>query len=197
VSSLRVSCVFYPRSLPRAALQKTREKFGDPLNPCRENADNRNREEMFMGFSSIHIECPVCHAHYHVGLALFKGAKGIRFRCRKCGNSLDVLHPAGIGPDGNVPNDTSFFREPSGSSDTQPTVSLGGLEQSTSTEMEWMLPPLPKSPPRPRWSSMIVPFLFLLLFVGGYAYLLFTKAGQGMLSGIGRSLADTITFFRS
>jgi len=56
---------------------------------------------------------------------------------------------------------------------------------------------LPKSPPRSRRSSMIVPFLFLLLVVGGFAYFTFTKGGQGMLSGIARSLADTVTFLRS
>jgi predicted Zn finger-like uncharacterized protein len=184
-----------------------------------------------MRSSAIHIDCPVCRAHFHVGLALFKGAKGIRFRCRKCGNSLDVLHPAGIGPDGNVPNDTSFSRDRSGDIGTQPGVSLDVQEQSTSTEREstlpagepaWLSPedgvdegsreeiwgkilsvmadapaPMPKPPARSRWSSFIAPFLFLFLVVGGFAYLTFTKGGQGMLSGIARSLADTVTLFRS
>jgi len=184
-----------------------------------------------MRSSAIHIECPVCHAHYHVALALFKGARGIRFRCRKCENSLDVLHPAGTGPDRDLPNDTSFPRDPSGISGVEPAVSLNGQEQLPSTEgklalpagePEWFSPEdgedegsreetwekifsvmtdgpvlLPKSPPRPRRSSMIVPFLFLLLVVGGFAYLTFTKGGQGMLSGIARSLADTVTFLRS
>lgn len=184
-----------------------------------------------MVFSSLHIECPVCLAHYHVALALFKGARGIRFRCRKCENSLDVLHPAGIGPDRIAQNDTSFPRVPSGDSGIQPAVSLDGQEQSTSMEGELTLPagepawfspedgkdegsgeetwgkilsvmadapaPLPKSPPRSRRSSVIAPFLFLLLVVGGFAYLTFTEGGQGMLSGIARSLADTVTLFRS
>ena len=184
-----------------------------------------------MRSSAIHIECPVCRAHYHVALALFKGARGIRFRCRKCENSLDVLHPAGIGPDRDVPNDAFFPGGPSYGSGTQPAVSLGCQEQLASTEGELTLPSgapdwfpcedgeiegsleenwekifsvmadgpvlLPKSPPSPRRSSVIVPILFLLLVVGGFAYLTFTKGGQGMLSGIARSLADTVTFLRS
>ena len=184
-----------------------------------------------MRSSAIHIECPVCHAHYHVALALFKGARGIRFRCRKCENSLDVLHPAGTGPDRDVPNDASFPRGPSDGSGTQPAVSLDGQERLPSTEGELTLPSgepewfspedgedegsreetwekifsvmadgpvlLPKSSPRSRRSSLVVPFLFLLIVFGGFAYLTFTKGGQGMLSGIARSLADTITFLRS
>lgn len=187
-----------------------------------------------MRSSAIHIECPVCRAHYHVALALFKGARGIRFRCRKCENSLDVLHPAGIGTDGDGPNDTSFPSGPSYGSGTQPAVSLDGQERSISTEGELTLPAgepallsredvedgedegpteetweeifsvmadgtvlLPKSLPRSRRSSLIVPFFFLLIVFGGFAYLTFTKGGQGMLSGIARSLADTITFLRS
>ena len=184
-----------------------------------------------MRSSAIHIECPVCRAHYHVALALFKGAKGIRFRCRRCENSLDVLHPAGTGPDRDVPNDTSYPRGLSDGSGTQTAVSFDGQEQVTSMEgdltlpsgeQEWLSPEdgkdegfreetwgkilsvmadtpifLPKSPPRSRRSSLVVPFLFLLLIVGGFAYLTFTKGGQGMLSGIARSLADTVTFLRS
>jgi predicted Zn finger-like uncharacterized protein len=184
-----------------------------------------------MRSSAIHVECPVCRAHYHVALALFKGAKGIRFRCRRCENSLDVLHPAGTGPDRDGPNDPSFSRDPSGGSGTQPAVSLDGEEQSTSMEGDLTLPAgepecfspedeedkgsreetwgkifsvmadapilLPKFPPRSRRSSLVVPFLFLLLVVGGFVYLTFTEGGQGMLSGIARSLADTVTFLRS
>ena len=184
-----------------------------------------------MGSSSIHIDCHGCHARYHMDLALFKGAKGIRLRCRKCGNCLDVLNPAGIGSDGNFLNDTSFSRDPSGDRGFEPYVSLDGQEESTSTEMELTLTagepaslsredgeeeepgddiwgkilsvlgdaPAPslKSPARPRWSSLFFPFLFLLLCACGSAYLIFTKGGNGMLSGIGRNLADTVTFFRS
>jgi hypothetical protein len=211
---------------------KIREKGGEaPLKKCREDADNRSREEIFMGSSSIHIDCHVCHACYHMDLALFKGAKGIRLRCRKCGNSLDVLNPAGIGSDGNFLNDTSFSRVPSGDRGFEPYVSLDGQEPSTSAEMELTLPagepaslsredgedeepgeeiwgnilseladahvPLPKSPARARWSPLIILFLLFLFFVGGSAYLIFTKVGKGMLSGIGQNLADTVTFFRS
>ena len=187
-----------------------------------------------MRSSAIHVECPVCRAHYHVGLALFKGARGIRFRCRRCENSLDVLHPAGTGPNGDGTNDASFPRVPSGRGDIEPAVPLDGQEQLSSTEGELALPAgepallsredvedgedegsleenwekifsvmtdapilLPKSPPRTRRTSLIAPFLFLLLVVGGFAYLTFTEGGHGMLSGIARSLADTVTFLRS
>ena len=57
--------------------------------------------------------------------------------------------------------------------------------------------PLPKSPAKARWSPLIVLFIFLLFFVGGSTYLIFTKVGKGMLSGIGRNLTDAVTFFRS
>jgi predicted Zn finger-like uncharacterized protein len=184
-----------------------------------------------MGSSSIHIDCQKCHAHYHVDLALFKGVKGMRLRCRKCGNFLDVLNPAGIGLDENVVDDTAFSRDPSGDRGFEPAASVDGQEQSTSAEMELPFPggepaslsreegeeekpgdeiwrkilsvlgdapvPSPKSPARRRWSSLFFPYILLLLFACGSAYLIFTKAGNGMLSGIGRNLVDTVTFFRS
>ena len=184
-----------------------------------------------MGYTSIHIDCHICHARYHMDPALFKGAKGIRLRCRKCGNSLDVLNPVEIGSDGNVPNDESFSRDPSGNSGIEPAVSLAGQEHSTPPEMGMTLPagepaslsredvedekfgeenwrntlsglaeahaPSVKSPAKARWSPLIVFFIFLLLFVGGSAYFIFTKVGKGMLSGIGQNLADAVMFFRS
>ena len=184
-----------------------------------------------MGSSSIHIDCPVCHSHYHMDLALFKGVKGMRLRCRKCGNSLDVLNPAGIGSDENGVDDTAISRDPSGDRGFEPAVPVDGQEQSPSTEMELAFPggepaslsreegeeeesgddvwnriflvlkdapaPSPNPPARRRWTSLFFPFLLLLLFACGSAYLFFTKAGNGMLSGIGRNLVDTVTFFRS
>jgi len=186
---------------------------------------------MILGALSMHIDCHVCNARYHMDPSLFKGAKGIRLRCRKCGNSLDVLNPAGIGSDGDVPNDTSFSRDPSGNSGVEPALPLTGQEQPPSPEMDFTLPveepacfpredregeeygeenwrmtlselaegyvPSPKPPPKPRWSPLIVLFIFLLLFVGGSAYFIFTKVGKGVLSGIGQNLTDTVSFFRS
>jgi hypothetical protein len=64
-------------------------------------------------------------------------------------------------------------------------------------------PPFPKSPKKARrrqkfrWSPEIILCIFLLLVVGGSAYLVFTQAGKGMLTGIGRNLADVLMFFRS
>jgi hypothetical protein len=158
--------------------------------------------------------------------ALFKGAKGIRVRCRKCGNSLDVLNPVRIGSDRNVVNDTSFSRDPSDISGIEHAVPLAEQEPSTSTEMEltvpvrepaclsqedgeeeesrkdilrYTLPVSAKGRSHPTWrcSPLTVLFIFLLLFVGGSAYLIFTKVGKGMLSGIAQNLADAILFFRS
>ena len=160
-----------------------------------------------MGYTSMHIDCHGCHARYHMDLALFKGAKGIRLRCRKCGNSLDVLNPGEIGSDGNVLNDTSFSRDPSDNSGIEPAcLSREDGEDEESGEENWRKTlsglaethaPLPKSPAKSWWSSLIVLFIFLLFFVGGSAYLIFTKVGKGMLSGIGRNLTDAVTFFRS
>jgi hypothetical protein len=160
-----------------------------------------------MGSSSIHIDCHGCHARYHMDLALFKGAKGIRCRCRKCGNSLDVLNPAGIGSDGNVLNDTSFSRDPSDNSGIEPAcLSREDGEDEEFGEENWRKTllvlaethaPLPKSSAKAWWSSLIAPFIFLLLFACGSTYFIFTKVAKGMLSGIGRNLADTVTFFRS
>jgi predicted Zn finger-like uncharacterized protein len=155
----------------------------------------------------MHIDCHGCHARYHMDLALFKGAKGIRFRCRKCGNSLDVSNPAGIGSDRNVVNDTSFSRDPSDNSGIEPAcLPQEDGEDEESGEENWRKTllvlaethaPLPKSPAKAWWSSLIVPFLFLLLFACGSTYFIFTKGGNGMLSGIGQNLADTVTFLRS
>jgi len=137
----------------------------------------------------MNIDCNTCHARYHVDPALFKGAKGMRVRCRRCGNFLSVLNPD--------------------NSDIEPAVSLAGQEQSTPPAMEWMLtegepaprsqedgeesweelfrkpppasgyphaplmfyPPFPKSPekarsrPKFRWSSLIFLCVFLFLVV--------------------------------
>ena len=160
-----------------------------------------------MGYTSMHIDCPICHARFHMDHGLFKGAKGIRLRCRKCGNSLDVLNPAGIGSDRNVPNDTPFSRDPSGNSGFEPAcLPREDGEDKESGEENWRKTlseladapaPLPKSLAKARWSPLIVLFLLLLFFVGGSAYLIFTKVGKGLLSGIGQNLADAVTFFRS
>ena len=174
----------------------------------------------------MNIYCHICHARYHIDHALFQGAKGIRVRCRKCGNSLDILNPVGIASDRNVVNDTSFSRNPSANSGVEPAVSLAGQEQSSPLEMALTLPagepaclsqengkdmefweeilknPLPvstkgRSRPTLRWPSLIVLCIFLILFVGVSAYLIFTTLGKGILSGIGRDLADAVLLFRS
>jgi hypothetical protein len=88
----------------------------------------------------MNIDCHICHARYHMDPALFKGAKGIRFRCRRCGNSLDVLNPMGIALDRHGVNGTSFSRDPSDSRGIEPAVSPAGQEQSTSPETG-MTPP--------------------------------------------------------
>ena len=175
------------------------------------------------GSSSMNFDCPTCHARYYVDPALFKGAKGMRVRCRRCGNSLYVLIPDNSG--------------------IEPAISLAGQEQSTPPEMEWMLPegepaphsqgnaeeeesweelfrkPLPVSayphaprmfyPPFPkssgkarsrtklRWSSLIFLCVFLFFVVGGSAYLIFTPLGKGILADIGQDLANTVTLIRS
>lgn len=171
----------------------------------------------------MNTDCHTCHARYHVDPALFKGAKGMRVRCRRCGNSLYVLNPDNSG--------------------VEPAVSLARQEQSTPPEKEWMLPegkpaprsqedgeeeesweelfrkPLPvsgyphaplmfyspflKSPekarshPKFRWFSRFFFCAFLFLVVGGSAYLFFNTVVKGMLSGIAQTLADAIPFFRS
>jgi len=208
-----------------------------PVKKCRENADNRIRErpffkgEIFLGKTSVHIDCPICHARYHMDPALFDGAKGIRLRCRKCGNTLDVVNPVGIGPDRNAPNDPSVSRGSSGNRGNDPAVPLAGQDRPTPAAMESTLPageparlsrvdgedeeswvevwrntlpglaeaytPLPESPARASRYPLVVLFLFLLIVVGGSAYLIFTKLGKEMLSDIGRNLADTVRFFRS
>ena len=191
----------------------------------------------------MNIDCHICHARYHLEHALFKGTKGIRVRCRRCGNSLYFLNPARTALDRNAVNDKSFSRDPFDNSGIKPSVSLPGQEQSTPPEMEWTLSveePAPLSqengeeeesreeifrktlpgsayPHAPLMWSSVVPrpgairlsrnprekpaliFLcvFLLLVVGGSAYLFLNTAGEGMLSGIGQTLADAIPFFRS
>jgi predicted Zn finger-like uncharacterized protein len=192
---------------------------------------------LFLRYSSMNIDCHICHTRYHMDHALFKGSKGVRVRCRKCGNFLDVFNPVGIASDRIVENDTSFSRDPSDNRGIEPAVSPAGQGQSPAPEMKSTLPvgepaclsqengeeeeaweeifrkPLPvsadahappmfslpflKSPGKARWSSLVVLVFFLLLFIGGSAYLFFTPVGKGMLSGIGRDLADTVLHFRS
>ena len=96
----------------------------------------------------MNIDCNTCRARYHVDSALFKGAKGMRVRCRRCGNSLYVLNPGEISSDRNAVNDTSTPWNPSDNSGIEPAVSLAGQEQSTPPEMARMLPegePAPRS----------------------------------------------------
>lgn len=39
------------------------------------------------------IECHSCHARFHLDDSLFGGSKGMRIRCRKCGESIVVMNP--------------------------------------------------------------------------------------------------------
>jgi predicted Zn finger-like uncharacterized protein len=94
----------------------------------------------------MRIECHKCHAQYHMDPSLFKGAKGVRVRCRRCGNTLEILNPGEGAPEMNVGNDTSFFRfisaswDPSDVTGIEPAVSLAEKKQSTPPETEWTLP---------------------------------------------------------
>lgn len=172
------------------------------------------------GYSSINIDCHKCHARYHMDPALFKGAKGMRVRCRRCGNSLDVLNPGKIASDRNVVQEQLTPPEmghtlPAG--EPVPLSQEDG-EKEESLEEFWskpllvsanahappmFSPPFPNIPekahsrPTFRWSSLIALCLFLLLVAGGSAYLIFTPAGKGILAGIGQDLANAVTFFRS
>jgi predicted Zn finger-like uncharacterized protein len=88
----------------------------------------------------MNIDCHICHSRYHMDPALFRGAKGVRVRCRKCGNSLDIVNPMGIEPDRIVENDTSFSRDPSDNIGIEPAVSPAGQGQSIFPEMKSTLP---------------------------------------------------------
>ena len=166
------------------------------------------------------IDCQKCHARYHMDPALFKGAKGMRVRCRRCGNSLDVLNPGVIAPDRNVVQEQSTPPEmgytlPAGES--APLSQEDGEKEETFEEF-WRKPLLVSANTHapPIWSSVVprpgairlsrnpwkkpaLIFLcvFLLLVAGGSAYLIFTPAGKGILAGIGQDLANAVTFFRS
>jgi len=168
----------------------------------------------------MNIDCHKCRARYRMDHALFKGAKGMRVRCRRCGNSLYVLNP------GEIASDRSMVQEQSTPPEMECTLPVGEPaplsqedgEEEESLEEIWrkpllvsadahapriFYPPLPKSPEKApsrltfRWSSLIVLCIFFLLFVGGSAYLIFNPVGKGILVGIGRNLADAATFFRS
>lgn len=185
------------------------------------------------------IDCDKCHARYHMDRTRFQGAKGIRVRCRRCGNSFYVLNTGGTAQERKAADDAY----PSDNRDTEPSVSLAGREQSTSPEMEWTLPsgepatlsrengeeedpweeiwrkplpapanahaplmfypPFPKSPGKDRSrstfrrSSLVVLCIVLLLVACGTAYLVFTPAGEKVLAGIGRDLAEAVTYFQS
>jgi predicted Zn finger-like uncharacterized protein len=42
----------------------------------------------------IVVVCPSCQARFRLAETLFQGAKGLRLRCRKCGDGIAVLNPA-------------------------------------------------------------------------------------------------------
>jgi len=39
------------------------------------------------------IECHSCHTRFHLDDSLFRGSKGMRVRCRKCGEAIVVMNP--------------------------------------------------------------------------------------------------------
>jgi predicted Zn finger-like uncharacterized protein len=38
------------------------------------------------------IECPSCHTRFHLDDSMFRGSKGMRVRCRKCGGAIVVMN---------------------------------------------------------------------------------------------------------
>lgn len=177
----------------------------------------------------MNIECDRCHARYRLDPALFRGAREIRVRCRRCGNSWHVLNPTGVESDrvvANEPDASLAERKRSAAPATErtlPDVESARISREDGEEAKSPVgnrrkmvpastddrgpgifyPPLPKSPDEVpgrtafQWLFLIAVCAFLFLFVGGYAYLVFSPTGKGMLSGIGRTLADIVLLFRS
>ena len=171
------------------------------------------------GYLPMSIHCHKCHARYHMDQAMFKGAKGVRVRCRKCGNSLYVSNSGEIASDRNVVNDTSFSWDPSDNSGIEPACpSQENGEDEDPWEEIWrkplpvsadahvpsmFYPPFPNSPakahsrPTFRWSSLIVSFILFLLVACGSAYLIFAPVGKVMPVDNGQDQANAVMFFRS
>jgi predicted Zn finger-like uncharacterized protein len=60
------------------------------------------------------VECPSCRSRFRLGESLFQGAKGLRLRCRKCGEGIAVLNPAmsSVPPDVPSPDDEPEITSP-------------------------------------------------------------------------------------
>ena len=56
------------------------------------------------------IECKTCHARFRLDESKIKG-KGVRVRCRKCGEQIMVLNEAASVPQGDAPNQQGAFEE--------------------------------------------------------------------------------------
>jgi protein-tyrosine kinase len=55
---------------------------------------------------SIIVACGTCHSSYRLGTDLFRGERGMRIRCRKCGAVIDVLNPE-MNPGTGIPGNPS------------------------------------------------------------------------------------------
>jgi predicted Zn finger-like uncharacterized protein len=145
------------------------------------------------------VECPSCRARFRLGESLFQGAKGLRLRCRKCGEGIAVLNPAmsSVPPDVPSPKVEPEQAAPAPESTVSPPeeVPLGSpFEPEASVSVppaeeaahEYKKPrqPLPVIvPARPfhaRPAVIAVALLFLLI-AGGAGYIGFTASGKEAL----------------
>jgi predicted Zn finger-like uncharacterized protein len=86
--------------------------------------------------AGMNINCENCRASYRLDVAMFKGARGMSVRCRRCGKSILVLKPEEIASDMSVPDRVASEGNRSGYGSTDPAVSPAKEEYSPPQEVE-------------------------------------------------------------
>src|SRR3990172_10568020 len=128
------------------------------------------------------VECPSCHARFRLAESLFQGSKGIRIRCRKCGEGIAVLNPESAAslpevepivspPEATTVTDSFPLQVPS---PIPPTGKMTDEEETPQQPLDEFAP----APPFHKRPAVIAVAFLVLLIAGGVGYFGFTASGQ-------------------
>jgi len=120
------------------------------------------------------VECPSCHARFLLDESLFQGSKGMRLRCRKCGEGIAVLNPESAA---SLPEKEPIVSAPEATTviDSFPPQAPPPLPPTEIMADEEETPPFHKRP------AVIAMAFLVLLIAGGVGYFGFTASGQEVL----------------
>jgi predicted Zn finger-like uncharacterized protein len=131
------------------------------------------------------VECPSCHARFRLDESLFQGSKGIRIRCRKCGEGIAVLNPESAA---SLPEEEPIVSTPEATAVTDsfppqvpspipPTGKMTDEEETPQQPLDEFAP----APPFHKRPAVIAVAFLVLLIAGGVGYFGFTASGQEAL----------------